>query len=84
MGMAAGRDYVMTGRRAEPQLGVLPPADGREGELGTLRIGVPGLHNARNAAMATVAALQAGRPVRGGPGGAGPIRRGDQAFRIPR
>ena len=35
---------------------------GPEGELGTLRIGVPGLHNARNAALAAVAALQAGAP----------------------
>ena len=35
---------------------------GPEGELGTLRIGVPGLHNARNAAVAAVAALQAGAP----------------------
>jgi UDP-N-acetylmuramate--alanine ligase len=33
---------------------------GPGGELGTLRIGVPGLHNARNAAVAAVAALQAG------------------------
>ena len=33
---------------------------GPEGELGTLRVGVPGLHNARNAAVAAVAALQAG------------------------
>jgi UDP-N-acetylmuramate--alanine ligase len=35
---------------------------GPEGELGALRIGVPGLHNARNAAMATVAALEVGAP----------------------
>ena len=35
---------------------------GPEGDLGTLRIGVPGLHNARNAALAAVAALQAGAP----------------------
>ncbi len=35
---------------------------GPDAELGTLHIGVPGLHNARNAAMATVAALQAGAP----------------------
>jgi UDP-N-acetylmuramate--alanine ligase len=33
---------------------------GPEGILGTLRIGVPGLHNARNGALATVAALRAG------------------------
>ncbi len=35
---------------------------GPEGALGTLRIGVPGLHNARNGAVAAVAALQAGAP----------------------
>jgi UDP-N-acetylmuramate--alanine ligase len=31
-------------------------------ELGRVRVGVPGLHNARNAAVATVAALRAGAP----------------------
>jgi UDP-N-acetylmuramate--alanine ligase len=35
---------------------------GPDGALGTLRIGVPGLHNARNGAVATVAALRAGAP----------------------
>jgi UDP-N-acetylmuramate--alanine ligase len=35
---------------------------GPEGDLGTLRIGVPGLHNARNGALAAVAALRAGAP----------------------
>ncbi len=35
---------------------------GPDGDLGLLRVGVPGLHNARNAAVATVAALQAGAP----------------------
>ncbi len=35
---------------------------GAAGELGLLRVGVPGLHNARNAAVATVAALRAGAP----------------------
>ena len=35
---------------------------GPDGELGTLAIGVPGLHNARNAAMAVVAALEVGAP----------------------
>jgi UDP-N-acetylmuramate--alanine ligase len=33
---------------------------GPEGELGTVHIGVPGLHNARNGAIAIVAALQVG------------------------
>ncbi len=35
---------------------------GPEGQLGALAIGVPGLHNARNGAMAVVAALQVGAP----------------------
>jgi UDP-N-acetylmuramate--alanine ligase len=35
---------------------------GPEGELGTVNIGVPGLHNARNGATAIVAALQVGVP----------------------
>lgn len=35
---------------------------GPAGELGTVRIGVPGLHNARNAATAVVAALHVGAP----------------------
>jgi UDP-N-acetylmuramate--alanine ligase len=35
---------------------------GPDGELGTLHLGVPGLHNARNGAVAAVAALQAGAP----------------------
>jgi len=35
---------------------------GPHGELGRLAVGVPGLHNARNAAVATVAALQVGAP----------------------
>jgi UDP-N-acetylmuramate--alanine ligase len=35
---------------------------GPDGELGTVHIGVPGLHNARNAATAIVAALQVGAP----------------------
>lgn len=35
---------------------------GPDTELGPLRIGVPGVHNARNAAVATVAALRAGAP----------------------
>jgi UDP-N-acetylmuramate--alanine ligase len=35
---------------------------GPEGVLGALRVGVPGEHNARNAAVAAVAALRAGAP----------------------
>ena len=39
---------------------------GPEGELGPLILGVPGLHNARNAALALVAALQVGVPFAAG------------------
>jgi UDP-N-acetylmuramate--alanine ligase len=35
---------------------------GPDGVLGTIAMGVPGLHNARNGAMAVVAALRAGAP----------------------
>jgi UDP-N-acetylmuramate--alanine ligase len=35
---------------------------GPDGDVGALRIGVPGLHNARNGALAAVAALHAGAP----------------------
>jgi UDP-N-acetylmuramate--alanine ligase len=35
---------------------------GPDGELGPVTLGVPGLHNARNAALALVAALQVGAP----------------------
>ncbi|HEX3793273.1 MAG TPA: UDP-N-acetylmuramate--L-alanine ligase [Acidimicrobiales bacterium] len=35
---------------------------GPDGDLGSLTVGVPGLHNARNAAVATVAALRVGAP----------------------
>jgi UDP-N-acetylmuramate--alanine ligase len=35
---------------------------GPEGDLGLLTIGVPGRHNARNAAVAAVAAMEAGAP----------------------
>jgi UDP-N-acetylmuramate--alanine ligase len=35
---------------------------GPDGPLGTIEIGVPGLHNARNGALAVVSALRAGAP----------------------
>jgi UDP-N-acetylmuramate--alanine ligase len=35
---------------------------GPQGELGVVQVGVPGLHNARNAALACVAALRVGAP----------------------
>ena len=61
VGQAAESDYVME------ELELLRSSvsfllRGPEGVLGTLRIGVPGLHNARNAAVATVGALRAGAP----------------------
>ncbi len=61
VGEAAGSDYVME------ELSLLRSSvsfrlRGPDGVLGALRIGVPGLHNARNAAVAAVAALRAGAP----------------------
>jgi UDP-N-acetylmuramate--alanine ligase len=61
VGEASGSDYLME----ELELlrsSVAFRLRGPEGVLGTLRIGVPGLHNARNGALATVAALRAGAP----------------------
>jgi UDP-N-acetylmuramate--alanine ligase len=52
---------------------------GPDGELGPLTLGVPGLHNARNAALAVTTALQVGVPFGGGVG-PGPVRRGDRRF----
>jgi UDP-N-acetylmuramate--alanine ligase len=59
VGQEAGSDYVME------ELELLRSSvsfrlRGPEGVLGTLRIGVPGLHNARNGAVAAVAALRTG------------------------
>jgi UDP-N-acetylmuramate--alanine ligase len=61
VGEAAGSDYVME------ELSLLRSSvsfrlRGPDGVLGALRIGVPGLHNARNGAVAAVAALRAGAP----------------------
>ncbi len=61
VGEAAGSDYVME------ELSLLRSSvsfrlRGPDGVLGVLRIGVPGLHNARNGALAAVAALRAGAP----------------------
>ncbi len=57
---------------------------GPEGDMGTLHLGVPGLHNARNGAVAAVAALAGRRAVRRGPGCARPLRRGHPPLRVPR
>ena len=71
IGRASGADMVGTGpectyRIVDPQLarssisfGLVDPSGV---ELGRLDVPVPGLHNARNAAVATVAALAAGVP----------------------
>ncbi|HXY27699.1 MAG TPA: Mur ligase domain-containing protein, partial [Acidimicrobiales bacterium] len=61
VGTAIGATYVMdqvVAARSSVEFRLRGP----EGELGPLRVGVPGLHNARNAAVATVAALRAGAP----------------------
>ena len=51
--------------------------------LGRLAVPVPGLHNARNAAVATVAALAAGVPFDGGGPGPVPVRRRGPTVRVP-
>jgi UDP-N-acetylmuramate--alanine ligase len=61
VGEAAASDYLMEDLDLA-RSSVAFALRGPEGVLGTLRIGVPGLHNARNAAVATVAALRAGAP----------------------
>jgi UDP-N-acetylmuramate--alanine ligase len=62
VGVAPDATYVMDDvdlRRSSAAFTLRGP----DGDLGRLRIGVPGLHNARNAALATVAALRAGAPM---------------------
>ncbi len=61
VGGAAGSDYRMEDLELL-RSSVTYSLRGPEGVFGTLRIGVPGLHNARNSALATVAALRAGAP----------------------
>ena len=61
VGSAPGSTYSMAGLALQ-RSSVSFNLHGPEGALGTLRLGVPGLHNARNAAIAAVAALQAGAP----------------------
>ena len=61
VGMAPGATYAMTDvtqSRSSVSFGLAGP----DRSLGVLRLGVPGLHNARNAAVAAVAALEAGAP----------------------
>jgi UDP-N-acetylmuramate--alanine ligase len=61
VGTAPGATYAMTDVM-QSRSSVSFTLHGPEGELGALEIGVPGLHNASNAALAAVAALRAGAP----------------------
>jgi UDP-N-acetylmuramate--alanine ligase len=61
VGTAAGATYAMT-EVEQSRSSIAFSLRGPDGELGLLRIGVPGLHNATNAALAAVAALKAGAP----------------------
>ncbi|HVT42550.1 MAG TPA: UDP-N-acetylmuramate--L-alanine ligase [Acidimicrobiales bacterium] len=61
VGLHPGSTYRMDGL-AQSRSATSFTLVGPDGELGPLRIGVPGIHNARNAAVATVAALHAGAP----------------------
>jgi len=61
VGTDAAATYAIVGLQAA-RSSVTFRLRGPEGELGPLRVGVPGVHNARNAAVATVAALGAGAP----------------------
>ncbi len=61
VGIDEGSTYVMT-EVMESRSAITFVLHGPDGELGQLRLGVPGLHNARNAAMAAVGALKAGAP----------------------
>jgi UDP-N-acetylmuramate--alanine ligase len=61
VGLEEGATYAMADM-AQSRSSVSFSLRGPDGPLGVLRVGVPGLHNARNAAMATVAAMRAGAP----------------------
>ena len=74
-----GRNHVhrMTDLQVGPGARCPSRMEGPEGTLGTLDMGVPGLHNARNEAVAAVAALKvAGARFAAAPGRVGPFRRG--------
>ncbi len=90
---AIGRAHGATvGRRRTPitswrsgaaaQLGVLH-ARGPEGVLGTLHIGVPGLHNAATRRWRRWR-RSGGAPFEAAQARAGPLRRGEPALRVPR
>ncbi len=61
VGVAADADYVMS-RLAHGRSAVGFDLAGPDGPLGRLEVPVPGVHNARNAAVAAVAAMLAGAP----------------------
>ncbi len=61
VGAGAGSTYLMEDVELQ-RSSVSFVLRGPQGALGTLRIGAPGLHNARNGALAAVAALEAGAP----------------------
>ena len=82
VGMAEGATYRMTEveqNRSWTSF-VLRTA---QGELGPVRVGVPGIHNAAQCRGGHRGRAAGGRTLRGGPGGAGPIRRRDQTVRVP-
>ena len=81
VGSAPGSTYAM-GDLDLQRSSVSFTLHGPDGDLGRLRIGVPGLHNARNGALAAVAALRP-RALRGRAGGARPLRRCHPALRVP-
>src|SRR5580698_10492764 len=61
VGSSGGATYALTNLELA-RSSVSFSLEGPDGTLGTLDVGVPGLHNARNAAVAVVAALEAGAP----------------------
>jgi UDP-N-acetylmuramate--alanine ligase len=65
VGVDAGADYVMS-RLTHRRSSVGFDLAGLDGPLGRLEVPVPGIHNARNAAVAAVAAMLAGAPFPAG------------------
>ena len=61
VGTDEGATYVMSDV-VQSRSSVSFSLAGPDGPLGEIRLGVPGLHNARNAAMAAVGALKVGAP----------------------
>ena len=61
VGTSVGADFVMSDV-VERRSSISFTLSGPDGVLGPLTIGVPGLHNARNAALAAAASLMAGAP----------------------